>query len=132
MATPTAIAIRSAAVRKILIVRENLGGSGGGSFNPRMGMFSLVAAGAGVIGCSVALIVRRRRGIVLAVLVLVGLRRKTGHVQRDGHLDRGPGPDRNREGLLAGLLVPGLEGVGARGHRFEPERSVSGGDCRVV
>src|SRR5262245_2843719 len=88
-APPTAMKIRSAAVRKIFSVGENLGGSGGGSFrplsrsspevSPREGRGSVALIGLGA----------RVRRIVLAVLVLV----RRGLEPRDveGERERGLG-----------------------------------------
>src|SRR5205809_7922242 len=100
--------MRSAAARKILSVRENLGGSGAGSFRPRRWSSPDVTPAAA--GVSIALIVRfaRFRGIVLAVLVLVRLGLEAGHVDPDRHGRVSGGTYGDRRADLGALLVPCL------------------------
>src|SRR5437016_3528280 len=130
MAPPTAIAMSSAAAANTFSVRENLGGSGGGSFRPRTGMFSEVLAAP-----SVALIVRSRRRIILAVLVLVRLRLVAGYVQTRGRarLEARPHGQRNLRRLRR-LFVPEPQTRRSHGNSFEAKGTVRaghGGEIRV-
>src|SRR6266852_1762971 len=131
MAPPTAMAMSSAAAANTFSLSENLGGSGGGSFRPRTGMFSVVLAAP----ASVALIVRSRRRVILAVLVLVGLRLVPGYVQTRGgaRLEARPHGQRNLRRLCR-LFVPDPQTGRPDGNSFEAKGAVRarhGGEIRV-
>src|SRR5215471_16434286 len=103
--------MRRAAAAKTLSVREKRGGAGGGSLSPWTRIWVAVSGDG-----SVALIVRGRRRIVLAVLVLVRRSLVSGGVEREGRRRDLSGPDPDRSRGLAALLVPGLQLVGPGRH----------------
>src|SRR6266511_152012 len=117
----------NAAARKILKESENLGGAGGGSFNPtRTG--GPVSVAPGVRRVSVALIVRSGSGrIVLAVLVLVRQRLVVGHVQADRQRRSRFAVDRHGHLSLSPLFVPDLEDARPRRDALETEGAVRSG-----
>src|SRR5512132_2158438 len=120
MAPPTAMAISSAAAANTFSLSENLGGSGGGSFRPRTGMFSEVLAAP-----SVALIVRSRRCVIFAVLVLVRLRLVAGDVQTRGsaRFQARPHGQRNLRRLCR-LFVPEPQTGRPNGNSFEAKGAI--------
>ena len=125
--------IRSAIARKILSVQREL---------RRLRRRELQAPSAGPPprsrrgpGVSVPLIVGvgRRRLVVLAVLVLVGLGLEPGHVDADGRA-AARRPSRRSEGSTsaAACSCQALSVRAPVGHALEPERSVGPGDGREV
>src|SRR6266852_3169156 len=130
MAPPTAIKMSSAAAAKTFSLRENLGGSGGGSFSPRTRMFSEVRAAP----VSVTLIVRPGlRCVVLAVFVLVRLGSVSGDVQarRRGRFRARPHGHRNLY-RLSRLLVPDPQALRSHRDSVEAKRAVRAGDCGEI
>src|ERR1700730_17143156 len=128
MAPPTAMAMSSAAAANTLSVRENRGGSGGGSLPTRTGMFSEVLA-----ALSVALIVRSRRRVIFAVLVFVRLRLVAGYVQTRGSARLQARPHGQRDLLrLRRLFVPEPQACRPDENSFEAKGTVRARHAREV